>query len=156
MVDPKDVESCEVVGKLHGDDVKLLKTKGGFHLFIGKKSARDKEVVLTGTSHKAIGMYKLKKEFNGFQPLLQKSEMDKLPAVREIPNDTKYSVYELENNGFKAITACQCGLEVMTVLLKKEDDGYATHSINADLAKKLPKEERALLATLMAKVITSV
>jgi hypothetical protein len=156
MIDQKDVDSCEVVGKLNGEDVKLLKTKGGFHLFIGKKSNREKEVVLTGTSHKAIGMYKLQKEFNGFQPLLKKSEMDVLPRVNEIPNDSKYRLYEMESNGYKAISACHCGIEVMAVLLKKEEDGYSTHSINADFAKKMSKEEKNLLATVVAKALANV
>lgn len=154
MVDPKDVDFCEVVGQLNGNEVKMLKTKGGFHLFVGKPTGSKKEVVLAGTSHKAIGLYKLKKEHNGFQPSLQKSEDTLLPKVQEIKNNSKYDLYSLENNGYKAICAYNCGVEVMSVLLKKEEDSYYTHSINAELAKKLPQQEKDLLASILAKAMT--
>ena len=156
MVDPKDVESCEVVGQLNGNDVKMLKTKGGFHLFVGKPKSNGKEVVLAGTSHRAIGLYKLKKEHNGFQQTLQKSESDLLPQVKELQSNSKYDLYTLENNGYKAICAYNCGVEVMSVLLKKEEDAYYTHSINAELAKKLPQAEKDLLATILAKAMANV
>lgn len=156
MIHPKDIESCEVVGKLNGSDVKLLKTKGGFHMFIGKKDKQGGDIVLAGASHKAIGMYKMGKDYSGFQPNLQKSESDALPSVTEIPNDSKYELYTLEKGEFKAISACRCGLEVMSVLLKNEDGAYYTHSIDVELAKKLPQEEKDLLATIMAKAMVNV
>lgn len=86
---PNEVDSVKTVGKLFGDDVKLIKTYGGLHVFVGKKKKTSKKAeALAGSSHAAIGMYQLTKDYGSdFQPSLAKSESDKLADVE---NKTEY------------------------------------------------------------------
>ena len=39
-IKPDEVEEIKVIGKLNGEDVKLIKTHGGFHVAMGKKDKK--------------------------------------------------------------------------------------------------------------------
>lgn len=80
---PNEVESIKVIGNLHGDEVKVVKTYGGFYVAVGKKrqSARKAEALAAG-SHQALVAHQLTKEFGSdFEPAIFKSEQDQLEKV---------------------------------------------------------------------------
>ncbi len=86
---PSEVDSIKVIGKLFGDDVKMVKTHGGFHVAIGKKKkSGNKAEALAGGSHQAIVAHQLTKDFGSdFEPSLAKSESDRL---EDVENKTEY------------------------------------------------------------------
>jgi hypothetical protein len=83
----EDIEKITDVGSLFGDTVKLLKTWGGLHVLVGKKSKHSRDVdTLTAASHKALALFQLEKEYgDDFKPVLMKSEHEQLPEIHEYP-----------------------------------------------------------------------
>lgn len=80
---PNEVESIKVIGNLHGDDVKVVKTHGGFYVAVGKKkkSAQTAEALAAG-SHQALVAHQLTKEYGAdFEPAIFKSEHEQLEKV---------------------------------------------------------------------------
>lgn len=80
---PNEVKEVKTVGTLHGDDVKMVVTDGGFHVFVGKKKkSAKKSEALAASSHRALGMHQLQKEYGAdFEPAIFKSEADQLEKV---------------------------------------------------------------------------
>lgn len=69
-----EIDSVEEAGQLHGNTVKLLRTKGGFWMAIGRQRGKHREEALAAGSHPAIVKYNLEKQFPDFQPIMMKSE----------------------------------------------------------------------------------
>ncbi len=72
---PDEVDTVEDAGTLHGNPVKLLRTKGGFWMAIGRQRGKAREEALAAGSHPAIVKYNLEKQFPDFQPAMMKSEL---------------------------------------------------------------------------------
>lgn len=100
---PNEVESVNVIGKLFDDDIKIVKTNGGFHVAIGKKKRNSKKAeVLAGGSHPAIIAHQLSKDYGSdFQPSLAKSEHERMPQVEE---KTKYLSSQSIASGIELFT----------------------------------------------------
>lgn len=77
---PNEIDSIEDAGVLDGNAVKLLRTKGGFWMAIGKPRGKFKDEALAAGSHPAIVRYNLEKQFPGFQPSMMKSELMSDPS----------------------------------------------------------------------------
>jgi hypothetical protein len=90
---PNEIKEIKTVGKLFDDDVKMIITDGGFHVFVGKKKKSAKKAeAIAGASHPAIGMHQLCKDYGSdFQPALAKSEHERMPDVEDktsyLPSD---------------------------------------------------------------------
>lgn len=83
-ITPNEVDTVEDAGMLDGSPVKMLRTKGGFWMAIGKPRGRYKDEAIAAGSHPAIVRYQLEKQFPTFQPVLQKSEnMEDLSKVEK-------------------------------------------------------------------------
>jgi len=82
-IKPGEVESVKIIGNLHGNDVKMVKTHGGFHVAVGKKKKNgNKTEALAAGSHQAIVAHQIAKEFGtDYQPAIMKSEADRLEDV---------------------------------------------------------------------------
>ena len=82
---PSEVESVRTIGNLHGDDVKLVKTHGGFHIAIGKKSKTSRKAeALAAGSHQGIVAHQIAKQYTeDFQPAIFKSEGEQLEKCEE-------------------------------------------------------------------------
>lgn len=63
-----DIDQVDDAGVLDGQPVKMIRTKGGFHMAIHKGK------VLAGGSHPAIVKHSVSKMFPSFQPVMCKSE----------------------------------------------------------------------------------
>lgn len=80
---PNEIDRIEEVGMLDNSPVKMIRTKGGFYIAIGKKRNSGNEEALAAGSHPAIVKYNLEKQFSGFQPAMQKSEQGIAPIVNK-------------------------------------------------------------------------
>lgn len=74
-VTPNEVDTIEDAGVLDGSPVKLLRTKGGFWMAIGKPRGKYKDEAIAAGSHPAIVRYQLEKQYPTFQPAMMKSEL---------------------------------------------------------------------------------
>jgi hypothetical protein len=72
---PNEIDTVEDAGMLDGMPVKLLRTKGGFWMAIGRPKGKSKEEALAAGSHPAIVRYNLERAHPTFQPAMQKSEL---------------------------------------------------------------------------------
>ena len=100
QIKPEEVEEVKVIGRLFGDDVKMVKTKGGFHVAMGKRDINSKKAdALAAGSHGALVSYQLEKMHGqNFEPSIFKSEADQLPKVEE---KTELLPIEAQNAGIE-------------------------------------------------------
>jgi hypothetical protein len=78
-IEQDQVASIEPFGMLDGKPVKLVQLKGGLNL----ATSEDKngvEQVLGASSHRAILSYTIEQRHSGFQPMIMKSEVNRLSA----------------------------------------------------------------------------
>lgn len=73
-ITPNEIASVEEAGSLDSSPVKMIRTKGGFWIAVGKPRGRHKEEALAAGSHPAIVKYNMEKQYPDFQPSLMKSE----------------------------------------------------------------------------------
>ena len=74
QVTANEIDTIEEAGILDQAPVKLLRTKGGFWIAVGKPKGKFKEEALAAGSHPAIVKYNLEKQYPGFQASMMKSE----------------------------------------------------------------------------------
>jgi hypothetical protein len=72
MIDPKEITSITTLGHVDEDEVKLISTKGGFHLAILQGAGGP--VALAAGSHPAIVRFQVESKQPGFRQALAKSE----------------------------------------------------------------------------------
>lgn len=85
-IKPEEVQEIKIIGKLNGDDVKMIKTYGGFHVAIGKKEKNSKKAdALAGASHPALVSYQIEKMHGkDFQASIFKSEQSEIAKVEDL------------------------------------------------------------------------
>ena len=74
QITPNDIAEIEEAGMLHGNSIKLIRTKGGFWIACGRLKGKAKEEALAAGSHPAVVKYNLEKQYPDFQPVMMKSE----------------------------------------------------------------------------------
>lgn len=74
-ISANEIDKVEEAGHLDQSPVKLIKTKGGFWIAVGKPRGKLREEAIAAGSHPAIVKYNLEKQYPDFQPSLMKSEM---------------------------------------------------------------------------------
>lgn len=121
QIKPEEVEEVKVIGRLYGDDVKMVKTKGGFHVAMGKKDLNStKADALAAGSHGALVSYQLEKMHgHNFEPSIFKSEADQLPKVEEKTNtlpieaqNAGIELFILNKSNNLDFVLCKHGLEL--------------------------------------------
>jgi len=96
-ITPNEIESIEDVGMMNGAPVKMLRTKGGFHIAVGRNQGKMVDEALAAGSHPAIVKYNLEKQYLAFQPAMMKSEISLNPAV--VTKHTHYLSEDLKKSG---------------------------------------------------------
>lgn len=101
---PADIDTITTVGTLHGDDVKLIRSTGGFFIAVGKKEKKsNKPQALAAGNHPAITLHELSKIYKDkFQEKCAKSEENDMLKVESYTN-TLHKKEQAE--GVKLITA---------------------------------------------------
>jgi hypothetical protein len=98
-IKPSEIESVDSIGELDGEQVKLVKTRGGLYIAVGRPRGKKKEEVIAAGSHPAIVKYNIEKSFAEFQPAMMKSEAGEESIVAGmsdlLPADMRKSGYDL-------------------------------------------------------------
>jgi len=97
QITPNEIDSIEDVGMMNGFAVKLLRTKGGFHIAVGRNAGKAMDEALAAGSHPAIVKYNLEKQYAAFQPAMMKSEVSMSPAV--VVNHSHFLSEDLKKSG---------------------------------------------------------
>lgn len=150
----EDVEEIKDIGSLYDDGVKLLKTRGGFHIAVGKKEKNSKKAsALAAGNHPAIVMHEIGKLYKDFQPIIQKSESKIPPKITEKTEKLNksmtnhgYRAYSLEKSNQIDFVITQYGLDKALCSFSKEGG-------NLVLAKSQIKEANPLLADQMIEIV---
>lgn len=99
QITPNEISSIEEVGTLSGNQVKMVRTKGGFWMAIARKKGKQAEECLAAGSHPAIVKYQLEKQFPEFQSSMMKSEGYIEPVVIShshfLTNDLRKSGHDI-------------------------------------------------------------
>jgi len=114
-IDPSEVKTIKTVGNLHGDDVKMIATKGGLYLILGKKAKGKKNhEPLAAGSHPALVLHQIEKEYKSeFQPSMTKSEQDQFHQVTELVCSVKgLSMFALKKDIELDIVVAKFGVEI--------------------------------------------
>lgn len=157
-IKPNEVESVKIIGTLFGDDVKLIKTIGGFYCAVGRKAKSKKAVEpLAAGSHMALVAHQIEKEFKSeFKPVLMKNETDLLPTVTEftekLPHElvvAGYSAYSLIKNSDVNFVVTKIGAEVLNL------KGDITNN-GVENLKKISQKENSENVNKICKVIAEV
>jgi len=114
-INPSEIKSIKTIGNLHDEDVKLVATKGGLYLALGKK-LKDKKghEPLAAASHPALVIHQIEKQFKKeFQPAMHKSETEQLHEVTELACDIKgLSMFSLKKNNELDVVIAKFGIEI--------------------------------------------
>jgi hypothetical protein len=121
QIQPQEIEAIEEAGMLDQSPVKLLRTKGGFWIAIGKPRGKFKEEALAAGSHPAIVRYNLQKQYPTFEPSMMKSELYADNAVVE------------KHSHFLSDELRKSGHDIFSVQTNNEIDFHITKQ-NADIA----------------------
>lgn len=81
QIKPQEIHSIEDAGTLDNSPVKMIRTKGGFYIAVGKTKGKAQEEALAAGSHPAIVKYNVEKQYPQFQPAMMKSESMVDPVV---------------------------------------------------------------------------
>lgn len=136
---PEEVEEVKVIGRLHDDDVKIIKTRGGFHIAVGKKERNSrKSDALAAGSHAALVAYQIEKAHGiDFQPAIFKSEADRLPSVEDITDSLPENaqnrgieMYILNKSDNFDFVMCKNGLELAKYETERVGDELVIKSHN--------------------------
>jgi hypothetical protein len=73
-ITPNEIDAIEEAGVLNKEPVKLIRTKGGFWIAVGKPKGKRKEEAIAAGSHPAIVKYNIEKQYPDFEPAMMKSE----------------------------------------------------------------------------------
>jgi len=150
MIDAGEITKVTPIGTVDGDEVKLVHTKGGFHLAMRQFKDGSFKPIAAG-SHPAIVEFQIEKSLEGsnshFIPVMMKSEkykdtkiIDCSKTLGDLSNQG-FSLTAIRKNGELDITVSARGIEVG---LFKCEEGVSTFTMNSykldPLLKSLSKE----------------
>jgi hypothetical protein len=147
---PSEIESVDQIGELEGAPVKMVKTKGGFYIALGRSQRAGQEEALAGGSHPAIVKYNIEKKFRNFQPAMEKSESfdDKETVIglsELIAKDFRqkgYDMYALKKGEQTSYIISQYNNEIVRYETKSKEDGLYLSSPS----KKVTDEESSVVS----------
>lgn len=116
-ITPNEIDTIEDIGMLNGSPVRIIRTKGGFHIVTGKSNGKKLDEALAAGSHPAIVKFNLEKQYPGFQPNMMKSEASLNAAA--VTNHSKYLSEELRKSGHD-IYSVQSGANIEFQITKHD------------------------------------
>lgn len=153
QITPDEIENIEDAGMLDKSPVKILRTRGGFHIAVGKPRGKYKDEVLAAGSHPAIVKFNLEKQFADYQPALMKSEDAGLtPIVVKHTHflsadlvKSGHDIYSVQNGSHIEFQVTKQNVKVASVNGYLENDGITLKDL------KLSKEFSGALAGATAE-----
>jgi hypothetical protein len=140
QIKPNEIESVEEAGELNKAPVKLIRTKGGFWIAVGKLKGKNKEEAIAAGSHPAIVKYNIEKQFPEFQPAMMKSEDLSDSSVVEkhshfLSDDLRKSghdIYSVQNGPEVNFHITKHNLEVSSVKASLIEDALVINEMKMD------------------------
>lgn len=154
----KDIESIENFGELNGKEVKLLKTRGGFHIVMGIRPGSKTEECLTAGSHPAICRFNMQKQFKSYAPSMMKSAS--YNDMSFVENHSHFLSEELRKSGHE-IHSVQSGNQISFHISKlgikiADIETYIQDKVLVFPSLKAPKEfARGLAGAATEKVVST-
>jgi hypothetical protein len=124
---PNEIDSVEEAGMLNQEPVKLIRTKGGFWIAVGRPKGKLTQEALCAGSHPAIVKYNLEKQYPEFQPSMMKSEF--YAENTQVEKHSHFLSDELRKSGHD-IYSVQSGNEIEFQITKQNS---AVHSVKGNL-----------------------
>jgi hypothetical protein len=117
---PSEIDSVDSIGDLDGEEVKLVRTKGGLYIAVGRPRGKKKEEVIAAGSHPAIVMYNIEKSFSNFRPSMMKSESHEFGIVSGMTDllpskmrDSGYDLYVIKKSNEVDFVLTKSQIEVL-------------------------------------------
>lgn len=165
---PEEVKEIKVIGRLFDNDVKLVKTKGGYNIAIGLKSknAKQAEAIAAG-GHVAIISHHIQKTFGSdFQPAMFKSEEERLEIVEDntgfLPSEAiakGMKLYTLSKNNTYTVVLEKHGLSLGEYVMERDVDALVikNKAFNSNMLKSEDKKQlaKSISASLEEIVISN-
>lgn len=137
MLTEKEIEHIEDAGMLDKHPVKMIRTRGGFWIAIGKPKGKYKEEALAAGSHPAVVKFNLEKQYPEYQPALMKSEgMTDTSVVDEhshwLSDDLRKSghgIYSIQNGSIIEFHITKNNAKVSSVMSHLERDSIVIDSV---------------------------
>ena len=147
---PEDIDTITDGGILDGQPVKILRTRGGYHMAVvnGK--------VVSGGSHPAIVKHAVSKMFPNFQPALCKSENSGMDAIidqhshflSDSLRKSGYDIYSIQEGTNIEFQVTKHNIKVAGINGSMQDGSLALEEID------FPKEfKKSLAAATTEKAI---
>jgi len=143
-IHPSEIESVDSIGDLDGEKVKLVKTKGGLYLAVGRPKGKNKEEVIAAGSHPAIVMYNIEKSFTSFQPYMMKSESGEESVVSGMTDllpskmiDKGYDLYVIKKSNEVDFILTKSQIEVLKYSGKLVDSDLVLSKTDKIITKDL-------------------
>lgn len=157
QITPSEIESVEDAGMLNGTSVKLVKTRGGFWLAVGRPRGKLQEEALAAGSHPAIVKYNLERQHPDFQPAMMKSELMANASKVEkhshyLPDSLRKSghdLYSIQTGSQIEFQVTKQNAKVQSVIGNLEQDTLIFKDMNID-----KRFTRALAGATSEKVIS--
>lgn len=145
QITPNEIDTIEDAGVLDNAPVKLIRTKGGFWIAIGKPKGKAREEALAAGSHPAIVKYNIEKQFPEFQPAMMKSEAFSESIVVEkhshfLPEQLRKSghdIYSVQNGLNIEFQVTKQNIKVGSVTTTLENEAIVVK--NMGIAKEFAK-----------------
>lgn len=152
---PNEIESVEDAGMLDSSPVKLIRTRGGFWIAVGRPKGKPTEEALSAGSHPAIVKYNLEKQFPGFQPTMMKSEMGDQYQVEKhshfLSDDLRksgYDIFSIQNGPDIEFQITKHNAKLTSVSANLENDTLVIKEMKVD-----PKFARGLAGAASEKAV---
>lgn len=138
QINASEIESIEEAGELDKSPVKMLRTKGGFWIAVGKPKGKHKDEALAAGSHPAIVKFNLEKQYPNFLPTMMKSETILNPAVvskhsRFLSEEllkSGHDVYSVQTGSNVEFQVTKYDVKVGTVSATLESDAMVVKKMN--------------------------
>ena len=139
QITPEEISSIEEAGMLDNSPVKMIRTKGGFFIAVGKPKGKNKEEALSAGSHPAIVKFNIEKQYPGFQPSMMKSELLSDSTVVEkhshyLSEDLRKSghdVYSLQKGKNVEFHVTKNNIHVSSISAVIENDALTIKKMNS-------------------------
>jgi hypothetical protein len=147
-ITPNEVDSIEDAGMLDGKPVKMIRTKGGFWIAVGKPRGKFKEEAIAAGSHPAIVKFNVEKQYPDFQPAMMKSEHFSDGAIVE--KHSHFLSEDLRKTGHD-IYSVQTGNEIDFQITKH---GIKVLSVGARLGDEILNVEKTTLPQQFVRAVS--
>lgn len=156
-ITPEEIDTIEEAGMLDNSPVKLIRTKGGYWIAVGKKKGKAQDEALAAGSHPAIVKYNVEKMHPEFQPHMMKSEDGQREVVEQhshfLSDDLRKSghdIYSVQKGQAIDFHVTKYNMKVSTINGSLSGDSLVLDKLNID-----KQFARALAGATTEKALSS-